>query len=108
MSVSGHNPSDDIEDLRDYDIFDPDSKIYDDIYVALTFSIVSENFYDQDYFENYDYIIGDWSYGKLRLKGFCNKINKICNKINDIKFKDDYIKNLCSYECKYFVLEKVK
>ena len=61
-----------------------------------------------DYFEPYDYIIGDYSYGKLRLKGFCTKLNKICNKINDIKFKDDYIKNLCSYECKYYVLEKVK
>ena len=61
-----------------------------------------------DYFEPYDYIIGDWSYGKLRLKGFCNKLNKICNKINDIKFKDDYIKNLCSYECGYFILEKQK
>ena len=61
-----------------------------------------------EYFEPYDYIIGDWSYGKLRLKGFCTKLNKICNKINDIKFKDDYIKNLCSYECKYFVLEKLK
>ena len=23
-----------------------------------------------DYFENYDYIVGDWAYGKLRLKGF--------------------------------------
>ena len=61
-----------------------------------------------DYFDDYDYIIGDYSYGKLRLKGFCNKLNKICNKINDIKFKDDYIKNMCSYECKYFILEKVK
>lgn len=61
-----------------------------------------------DYFEPYDYIIGDYSYGKLRLKGFCTKLNKICNKINDIKFKDDYIKNLCSYECKYFILEKIK
>ena len=61
-----------------------------------------------DYFENYDYIIGDWSYGKLRLKGFCKKINKLCNKMNDIKFKDDYIKNLCSYECKYFVIQKIK
>lgn len=61
-----------------------------------------------DYFSPYDYIIGDWSYGKLRLKGFCTKLNKICNKINDIKFKDDYIKNLCNYECKYFVLEKIK
>ena len=61
-----------------------------------------------DYFEPYDFIIGDWSYGKLRLKGFCTRLNKICNKINDIKFKDNYIKDLCSYECKYFVLEKEK
>ena len=61
-----------------------------------------------DYFYDYDYIIGDYSYGKLRLKGFCNKLNKMCNKINDIKFKDTYIKDLCSYECKYFILEKVK
>lgn len=61
-----------------------------------------------DYFEPYDYIIGDWSYGKIRLKGFCNKINKICNKSNDIKYKDEYIKDLCSYECKYFVLKKIK
>ena len=61
-----------------------------------------------DYFENYDYIIGDYSYGKLRLKGFCNKLNKMCNKINDIKFKDTYIKEVWSYEWKYFVLEKIK
>ena len=61
-----------------------------------------------DYFDNYDYIIGDYSYGKLRLKGFCNKLNKMCNKINDIKFKDNYLKDLCSYECKYFILERIK
>ncbi len=61
-----------------------------------------------DYFEPYDYILGDWSYGKLRLKGFCKKINKICNKGNDIKFKDDYLKDLCSYECKWFLISKVK
>lgn len=61
-----------------------------------------------EYFEPYDYIIGDWSYGKVRLKGFCNKINKLCNRNNDIKFKDEYIKNLCSYECKYFIVQKVK
>ena len=29
-----------------------------------------------DYFENYDYIFGDWSYEKLKLKGICEKINK--------------------------------
>lgn len=68
--------------------------------------IVKEKY--TDYFEDYDYVVGDWSYGKVRLKGFCDKTNKICNRMNDIKFKDDYIKNLCSYECRYFVLKKVK
>jgi uncharacterized protein YutD len=61
-----------------------------------------------DYFKDYDYIIGDWSYGKLRLKGFCNRINKMCNKINDYKYAHDYLENLCNYECKYFIIKKVK
>ena len=58
-----------------------------------------------DYFDGYDYIFGDWSYGKLRLKGFMEE--KKSNKINNIKFIDDYIKKYCSYECKYFLLKKV-
>lgn len=61
-----------------------------------------------DYFDDYDYILGDWSYGKLRLKGFCERANKKCNRINDIKFKDKYVKELCSYECRYFLLKKIK
>lgn len=61
-----------------------------------------------DYFDNYDYVIGDWSYGKLRLKGFCNKDNKIYKKYNDISIKDKYIKENCAYDCRYFVLERVK
>ena len=60
-----------------------------------------------DYFENYDYIIGDWSYGKLRLKGFCKENNSMYNEINDINKKDEYIKKSCAYGCKYFILEKI-
>ena len=60
-----------------------------------------------DYFNNYDYIVGDWSYGKLRLKGFCDKGNKINNEINNIKILEQYIKENCAYECRYFVLKKV-
>lgn len=59
-----------------------------------------------EYYENYDYIVGDWAYDKLRLKGFCNKDNKIFNKINDFKNKDNYIKEYCAYDCRYFVLKK--
>ena len=61
-----------------------------------------------DYFDDFDYILGDWSYGKIRLKGFCDRTNKKCRRINDIKFKDNYIKDLCSYECRYFILKKIK
>lgn len=60
-----------------------------------------------DYFDDFDYIIGDWSYGKLRLKGFCKKNNPRLSKINDYDLKDSYIKEECAYNCRYFVLEKV-
>ena len=60
-----------------------------------------------DYFDEYDYLVGDWAYGKLRLKGFCKPENKKCNKINHIRLKQDYIKKMCAYDCKYFMLEKI-
>ena len=61
-----------------------------------------------EYFYDFDYILGDYSYNKLRLKGFCDKNNKRYNKINDISIKDEYLKTVCAYDCKYFVLKKVK
>ncbi len=59
-----------------------------------------------DYFIDYDYIFGDWAYGKLRLKGFYKKDNKNVKDINNIDTLDDYIKNNCAFDCKYFLLEK--
>lgn len=59
-----------------------------------------------EYFENFDYIVGDWAYGKIRLKGFYDSTNKSVKNINDIKNLDDYINNYCAYGCKYFVLKK--
>ena len=60
------------------------------------------------YYENYDYIVGDMAYSKLRLKGFNNKDNKSFNKINDYKNVDKYIKENCAYDCRYFILERIK
>lgn len=60
-----------------------------------------------DYFYPYDYILGDYAYSKLRLKGFCDKKNKSYNKINDYNNIDSYIKNQCAYECKYFIIKKI-
>lgn len=61
-----------------------------------------------DYFYNYDYILGDYAYNKLRLKGFCEKNNKQCNKINNIEIKDSYLKEQCAYKCNYFLIKKVE
>ena len=61
-----------------------------------------------DYFYDYDYILGDYAYNKLRLKGFCDKKNKKFNDINDISTKDKYLKELCAYECNYFLIKKDK
>ena len=43
-----------------------------------------------DYFDSYDYILGDYAYNKLRLKGFCDKNNKKCNNNIFIKKKKCY------------------
>ena len=61
-----------------------------------------------DYYDNFDYIVGDWAYGKLRLKGFYNKNHKFVKEHNNILNVDKYIENSCAYGCKYFILEKVK
>ena len=60
-----------------------------------------------EYFYEFDYIIGDYAYGKLRLKGFYKDNNKKAKEMNRISNKEKYIKNNCAYQCKYFVLEKI-
>ena len=59
------------------------------------------------YFDNYDYICGDYSYDKLRLKGFNDKTNKNVNKINDIENYKKYLEEFCGYKAKHFLIKKV-
>ena len=55
ISVSGQNPNyDDEEKFLDYDIFDPNSVIYNDICATITYSIASESIVNEDAFQNYD------------------------------------------------------
>ncbi len=61
-----------------------------------------------EYFDDFDYIFGDYAYGKLRLKGFNDSNSKNCRPINDISHLDEYIKNYCAYQAKYFLLKKEK
>lgn len=61
-----------------------------------------------DYFDDFDYIVGDWAYSKLRLKGFYESSNKKAKKMNDIANVKDYIENKCAYGCKWFELKVSK
>lgn len=60
-----------------------------------------------DYFNDYDYIVGDIAYGKLRLKGFYDANNKKVKKINNYNDLEQYLKNNCAVDCRYFVVKKV-
>ena len=68
---------------------------------------VQEKLNDVDYFNDFDYILGDYAYDKLRLKGFYAKNNKKVNDINNYDKIKDYIDNYRSYGCRYFILKKV-
>lgn len=60
----------------------------------------------EEYFSKYDYILGDYAYGKLRLKGFYKKDHKELTENTDYQYLDQYLKEYCAYECKYFVIVK--
>ena len=60
-----------------------------------------------EYFDNFDYILGDYAYGKVRLKGFNEKGNKNYKNINDYKKIDEYISKNCAFDCKYFIIKRV-
>ena len=60
-----------------------------------------------DYFCDFDYVVGDWAYDKLRLKGFYEDSNKKAKDFNKIGNLDKYLKENCAYDCKYFVAKKI-
>ena len=70
---------------------------------------IKEDFINRytDYFKDYDYIVGDWAYGKLRLKGFYDEKNKNAKKMNNIKYLKEYLEQNCAYGCKYFVAKRI-
>ncbi|AYC29970.1 YutD family protein [Paenisporosarcina cavernae] len=59
-----------------------------------------------DILRKYDYIVGDWGYGQLRLKGFYDDSNHKAT--YDTKFStfQDYLYEYCNFGCAYFILKK--
>ncbi|MFC5702871.1 YutD family protein [Cohnella faecalis] len=57
--------------------------------------------------ERYDYIVGDWGYNQLRLKGFFKEGHSRSTKDSTIASLVDYINEYCNFGCAYFVLTKL-
>lgn len=55
----------------------------------------------------YDFILGDWGYGQLRLKGFFDDRNIKATYETKISTVQDYIYEYCNFGCAYFILKKV-
>ncbi|WP_223829439.1 YutD family protein [Paenibacillus arenilitoris] len=56
--------------------------------------------------ERYDFIVGDWGYNQLRLKGFFRDNHQKATKDSSFSYMPDYINEYCNFGCAYFVLEK--
>ncbi|MBE3554777.1 YutD-like domain-containing protein [Thermicanus aegyptius] len=57
--------------------------------------------------DKYDYIVGDWGFGQLRLKGFYEDRNKKAAFEQRIGSLDQYIQEYCNFGCSYFVVKKM-
>lgn len=93
-------------DMKKVKINEVEYEIIKDVNDAIDKDVLAEKI--TDYFDDYDYIVGDWAYGKLRLKGFYDSSNKNCKKLNDISNLESYIENNCAYGCRWFQIKKNK
>lgn len=57
-----------------------------------------------DILDKYDYIVGDYGYDQLRLKGFYKDSNKKAEMSKRFSNIQDYIFEYCNFACPYFVL----
>ena len=60
-----------------------------------------------DILKKYDFIVGDWGYDQLRLKGFYHDDNTKASYDSKISLLEDYLYEYCNFGCAYFVLEKI-
>ncbi|WP_188389719.1 YutD family protein [Priestia taiwanensis] len=56
----------------------------------------------------YDYIVGDWGYSQLRLRGFFEDGNQRASHDTKISTLSEYLYEFCNFGCPYFVVKKVK
>lgn len=61
-----------------------------------------------DILTRYDFIVGDWGYGQLRLRGFFEDDNPKATFDTKISTLTEYLYEYCNFGCAYFVVRKAK
>lgn len=107
--LSGQEKADDqVAFLIDKTCVKIDKDLYRIVYQS------KENLFDIDAFNHryadvlakYDYIVGDWGFEQLRLKGFFEVASNRQWADRSMQMFEDYILEYCNFGCDYFVLEK--
>jgi len=80
-------------------------EVIENIKNAFQEPIVKERY--SEILTKYDFIVGDWGYDQLRLKGFYDDQNAKASFDTKISALDDYLYEYCNFGCAYFVLKKV-
>ena len=91
--------------MKKIDINGKEYEIIEDVKEAIDKDVLKEKI--TDYYDEFDYIVGDWAYGKLRLKGFYDSKNKKVQEHNNVKNVSKYIEDKCAYGCKWFEIKKI-
>lgn len=60
-----------------------------------------------DILTKYDFIVGDWGYEQLRLKGFYDDQNPKATFDTKVSTVDDYLYEFCNFGCAYFIVKRI-
>ena len=60
-----------------------------------------------DLFRKYDYIVGDWGYDQLRLRGFYAKPGQ-GEEEQGVGCINDYLMEECNFGCPYFIIQNLE
>lgn len=55
----------------------------------------------------FDYIVGDWGYDQLRLRGFYEESNPLYQENRSVDTIQEYINEECNFGCAYFVIQNL-
>ncbi|WP_251547144.1 YutD family protein [Limosilactobacillus caecicola] len=56
----------------------------------------------------FDYLVGDWGYGQLRLRGFYSSDNPLYVPGRGTDTIQDYLYEQCNFGCKYFIIHNLE